>query len=52
MKNWKTTVFGVASIIFGIGNIIYGNVEAGIASIVTGCGLLLAKDFNETGTGK
>ena len=45
-KNWKTTLFGISSIITGIATIIKGDIQNGIAIIVTGAGLVLAKDHD------
>ena len=50
MKNWKTTLSGIASIISGVA--LYFNhpeqIEASITSITLGIGLLFAKDHNVT----
>lgn len=48
-KNWKTTLAGAAAIVAGISLVVNGQMEAGVASIVTGIGLLFAKDNNVTG---
>lgn len=45
-KNWKTTLFGISSIITGIATIIKGDIQNGIAIIVTGVGLVFAKDHD------
>ena len=51
MKNWKTTLSGIASIISGIS--LYLNhpdqIEAAIAAVTLGFGLLFAKDHNVSG---
>lgn len=48
MKNWKTTLSGIASIISGIA--LYLNhpdqIEAAITAVTLGFGLLFAKDHN------
>jgi len=46
MKNWKTTVFGITTILSGIGLIIKGSTVEGITAIVSGFGLLTAKDYD------
>lgn len=45
-KNWKTTLFGISSIITGIATIIKGDIQTGIAIIVSGAGLIFAKDHD------
>ena len=45
-KNWKTTFFGIASIISGIALIMKGQTIEGITAITTGLGLGVAKDHN------
>ena len=45
-KNWKTTFFGLASIISGVALIMKGNTIEGITAITTGLGLGVAKDHN------
>jgi hypothetical protein len=45
-KNWKTTFFGIASVISGIALIIKGNVIEGVTAITTGLGLGMAKDHD------
>lgn len=51
MKNWKTTLAGLASIIGGISVIVNhpNQLESGIAAITLGFGLLFAKDNNVSG---
>lgn len=45
--NWKTTVFGLGSILSGVGVILVkGDLQAGGVAILTGLGLIFAKDFN------
>lgn len=43
-KNWKTTFFGIASVISGIALIVKGNVIEGVTAISAGLGLHVAKD--------
>ena len=45
-KNWKTTFFGIASIVSGVALILKGNTIEGITAITTGLGLGVAKDHN------
>lgn len=51
MKNWKTTISGVASIVAGIS--MYVNdpltINEAIGLVVVGLGLIFAKDSNVTG---
>lgn len=44
--NWKTCVFGIAALTGGIASILKGNAVEGITAILTGFGLLAAKDHN------
>ena len=46
-KNWKTSGSGIGAIVCGIGCIIKGDLTAGITAIITGIGLLNAKDHNK-----
>jgi hypothetical protein len=45
--NWKTSLSGLGSIILGIASITTGNMNEGIGAIVSGIGLILAKDHNK-----
>ena len=45
-KNWKTTFFGVASVISGVALILKGQLIEGITAITAGLGLGVAKDHN------
>jgi hypothetical protein len=45
-KNWKTTFFGIASVISGVAMILKGNQIEGFTAIATGLGLGMAKDHN------
>lgn len=56
MKNKKTTFAGIAAILAGAAGLVSGvstgdwtHAEAAVASIVTGIGLICAKDHNVTG---
>lgn len=48
LKNWKTTLTGLASIGAGVILIIKGQVEAGATSVISGLGLIFAKDNDVT----
>ncbi|MDX2195720.1 MAG: hypothetical protein NW207_04825 [Cytophagales bacterium] len=50
LRNWKTSLSGLASVILGIISIAGGDVGTGIATIVSGVGLVAAKDSDVTGT--
>lgn len=54
MRNWKTTLSGIASIIAGI--TLYVNdplkINEAIGLIVVGVGFFVAKDGDVSGTGK
>lgn len=51
MKNWRTTISGIASIISGVS--LYINhpeqIEIAAGMVMAGIGLLLSKDHNVTG---
>lgn len=47
--NWKTSLAGLGGIATGIGLLIKGQIFEGVSSIITGAGLIGAKDFNVTG---
>lgn len=44
-KNWKTSLAGVSAILAGVTLIIKGDIGPGATSIISGFGLLFAKDF-------
>lgn len=46
-KNWKTTFFGIASLISGIALILKGQTIEGLTAITTGLGLGVAKDYDK-----
>jgi hypothetical protein len=48
-KNWKTTFFGITTVLSGVALILQGSLVEGIAAITTGLGLGVAKDFDKTG---
>jgi hypothetical protein len=45
-KNWKTSLFGLGTLITGIATILKGDLHTGIAAILSGIGLFAAKDSN------
>ena len=45
-KNWKTTFFGLASLISGVALILKGQTIEGLTAITTGLGLGVAKDHD------
>lgn len=46
MKNWKTTLSGITTILSGAVSIIKGDLHTGLTLVATGIGLLFAKDFD------
>jgi hypothetical protein len=46
-KHWKTSGAGIGAILCGIGCIIKGDLTNGITAIITGIGLISAKDHNK-----
>lgn len=46
MKNWKTTLSGLAALLTGATLIVAGDYTTGVASVVSGIGLIFAKDSN------
>jgi len=48
-KNWKTSLLGIGSIISGVALFLKGDQAGAIASIMSGVGLLFAKDHNVSG---
>ena len=45
-KNWKTTFFGIASVISGLALVLKGQLVEGFTAITAGLGLGAAKDFD------
>lgn len=45
-KNWKTTLFGFTSIISGVALIVKGDIAGGVTTILSGFGLVAAKDHD------
>lgn len=57
ITNWKTSLAGLAMIFTALGDVAHAlstgqmpNLQVDIAAVTGGCGLLLAKDHNVTGT--
>lgn len=48
-RNWKTTFFGLTTVLSGIALIIKGHTIEGLTAITSGLGLGVAKDFDKTG---
>lgn len=44
LKNWKTSLFGLGTLITGVATIIKGDIPGGITAVLTGLGLFAAKD--------
>jgi hypothetical protein len=44
IKNWKTSLMGLGSVISGVLLILKGDINSGFAAVSTGIGLILAKD--------
>ena len=47
LKNWKTTFFGISSFLSGVVMILKGNIPEGCAVILSGLGLVSAKDHDQ-----
>ena len=43
-KNWKTSLFGIGAFITGVATIINGDIVGVVTAILTGLGLISAKD--------
>jgi hypothetical protein len=48
-KNWKTSLLGLGSIVTGVALFLTGDQAGAIASIMSGIGLMFAKDHNVSG---
>ena len=46
-KNWKTTFFGLASVISGVALNLKGQMIEGLTAITAGLGLGAAKDYDQ-----
>ena len=49
-KNWKSSLAGLGAIILGVAKVVSGDLSSGVTSVIAGVGLLMAKDFDVTGT--
>lgn len=50
LKNWKTTVCGLATVLTGVKTFITtGSVSGAVETIILGLGLIFAKDGDKTG---
>ena len=49
LKNWKTTLAGLGAIITGVATIVKGDIVGGVSAVITGIGLIGAKDYDVTG---
>jgi len=52
LRSWRTTIAGLAVLAGGIYLVVIGKTVEGGIIIAAGLGLLGAKDFNVTGTGR
>lgn len=48
-KNYKTSILGIGTIVSGIAQFVAGNQAEAIGLIMSGIGLLFAKDHNISG---
>ena len=48
LKNWKTTLAGLGAIITGVATIVKGDIVGGVSAVITGIGLIGAKDYDVT----
>ena len=48
-KNWKTSLLGIGTIVSGIAQFVAGNQAEAVGLIMSGIGLLFAKDHNISG---
>ena len=44
LKNWKTSLFGLGTLLTGIATIVKGDSPGGVTAVLTGLGLFAAKD--------
>jgi hypothetical protein len=51
LRNWKTSLAGVGTIIVGVSKIVSGDIAGGATLVIAGVGLLSAKDADKTGLG-
>lgn len=48
-KNWKTTLAGIGAVLTGVATVVKGDIVGGVTAIITGIGLVGAKDYDVTG---
>ena len=48
-KNWKTSLSGFSALLGGVALIVKGDIVGGVTAILSGIGLVAAKDSNVTG---
>jgi hypothetical protein len=48
-KNWKTSIAGFGAILTGVATIVKGDIVEGVTAIISGVGLIGAKDYDVTG---
>ena len=46
MRNLKTSFFGISAVITGVALILKHSINEGVASIISGIGLIFAKDHD------
>lgn len=46
-KNWKTSLAGLGAIVTGIATVLKGDIVGGVTSVITGVGLIGAKDYDK-----
>lgn len=49
LKNWKTSLAGIGAVITGIATALKGDIIGGVTAVITGIGLVGAKDYDVTG---
>jgi len=47
-KNWKTSLAGFGAIVTGVATILKGDVVGGVTAVITGVGLIGAKDYDQS----
>lgn len=46
-KNWKTSLAGLGAIVSGIATVLKGDIVGGVTAVITGVGLIGAKDYDK-----
>lgn len=49
LRNWKTSLFGISTIISGVALIVKGSVDEGVTAVLAGIAGLFAKDSDISG---